>query len=119
MIDRVINEKNEDNRNRIADSIQTAFYEGEGECLVDIKGKDFAFSNKFELDGMEFEKPSIHLFSFNNPYGACKECEGFGSILGIDKDKVVPNKKLSVFQGAISCWKGEKLENWNDNFILK
>ncbi|MBR73321.1 MAG: excinuclease ABC subunit A [Dehalococcoidaceae bacterium] len=119
VIDRLINEDNEDNINRISDSVQTAFYEGDGECLIEIEGKDYAFSNRFELDGMEFEKPSTHLFSFNNPYGACKKCEGFGSILGIDENKVVPNKTLSVFQGAISCWKGEKLAKWKDRFILR
>ena len=119
VIDRLINENNEDNINRISDSVQTAFYEGDGECLIEIEGKDYAFSNRFELDGMEFEKPSTHLFSFNNPYGACKKCEGFGSILGIDEKKVIPNKTLSVFQGAISCWKGEKLAKWKDRFILR
>ena len=87
-----------------------------GDCKIEIKGKDYTFSNQFEMDGIEFEKPSIHLFSFNNPYGACSQCEGFGSMLGVDKNKVVPNKTLSVYQGAISCWKGEKLGKWKDRF---
>ncbi len=118
VIDRIIIDKTEDNKNRISDSIQTAFYEGKGECKIEINGKDYTFSNRFEMDDIKFEKPSIHLFSFNNPYGACKECEGFGSILGVDENKVVPNKTLSVFQGAISCWKGNKLGKWKDRFIL-
>ncbi|MEE2700468.1 MAG: excinuclease ABC subunit UvrA [Bacteroidota bacterium] len=119
VVDRVVNEKSEDNINRISDSIQTAFYEGDGKCKIEIEGKDYGFSNRFELDDIQFENPSTHLFSFNNPYGACKECEGFGSILGIDENKVVPNKTISVYQGAINCWKGEKLGRWKDRFILK
>jgi len=119
VIDRIIIDKTEDNKNRISDSIQTAFYEGKGECKIEINGKDYTFSNRFEMDDIKFEKPSIHLFSFNNPYGACKECEGFGNILGVDENKVIPNKTLSVFQGAISCWKGRKLGKWKDRFILK
>ena len=77
-----------------------------------------AFSNRFELDGISFETPSEHLFSFNNPYGACKMCEGFGSVLGIDEDKVIPNKSISIYDGAINCWKGEKLSRWKERFIL-
>ena len=119
VIDRIIVDKTKDTKNRISDSIQTAFYEGKGECKIEINGKDYTFSNRFEMDDIKFEKPSIHLFSFNNPYGACKECEGFGSILGVDEHKVVPNKTLSIFQGAISCWKGKKLGKWKDRFILK
>ena len=119
VIDRIIVDNTEDNKNRISDSIQTAFYAGNGECKIETNGKDYTFSNRFEMDGIEFKKPSIHLFSFNNPYGACKQCEGFGSILGVDENKVVPNKTLSVFQGAISCWKGKKLGKWKDRFILK
>jgi excinuclease ABC subunit A len=119
VVDRIITDNSDDNKNRISDSIQTAFYEGNGDCKIEIDGKDYNFSNQFEMDGIEFEKPSIHLFSFNNPYGACSQCEGFGSMLGVDKNKVVPNKTLSVYQGAISCWKGEKLGKWKDRFILK
>lgn len=120
VIDRILINENQNNLSRIADSIQTAFYEGKGKCTIDIiDGETAQFSNQFELDGINFEIPSDHLFSFNNPYGACKKCEGFGSVMGIDENKVAPNKSLSVFEGAISCWKGEKLSKWKDRFILK
>ncbi|MBT3622019.1 MAG: excinuclease ABC subunit UvrA [Flavobacteriales bacterium] len=118
VIDRIIIDDT-DNEGRIADSVQTAFFEGEGECNIIIKEKIHHFSNKFELDGMQFEKPSTHLFAFNNPYGACKKCEGFGSILGIDKKKVITNENLSVYQGVVSCWSGEKLSKWKDRFIIR
>lgn len=106
---------------RIGDSAQTAFYEGKGECWIEIESlegtrKEY-FSNRFELDGMSFEEPSANLFAFNNPYGACKTCEGFGSIIGIDEDLVIPNKSLSVYDGAIVCWKGEKMSEWNQQLI--
>ncbi len=107
---------------RIADSAQTAFYEGHGTCILEWetpKGKSdsFSFSNKFEADGMLFEEPSTLLFSFNNPFGACRKCEGFGSVIGIDEDLVVPDKSLSVYDGAIVCWRGEKMKEWNDALI--
>ncbi len=106
---------------RIADSAQTAFYEGQGECMLEYenrhgKQKEY-FNNRFELDGMSFEEPSVNLFTFNNPYGACKTCEGFGSIIGIDEDLVIPNKSLSVYEGAIVCWKGEKMGEWKDELV--
>ncbi len=120
VIDRLSIKHEEDNLNRMADSIQTAFYEGEGECTIEILGHSIAhFSNRFEKDGLVFKKPSEHLFSFNNPYGACKKCEGFGSVMGIDEKKVIPNESLSVYQEAVSCWKGEKLSKWKDRFIMK
>lgn len=102
---------------RIADSVQTAFYEGEGYCtleLADVEGKSFRknFSDKFELDGLSFEEPSVNLFSFNNPYGACKTCEGFGKVLGIDEDLVIPDKSLSVYEGAIAPWRSEGMRVW-------
>ena len=107
---------------RMADSIQTAFYEGEGVCRIYFeKDKKFEFkefSNRFELDGMEFEEPSLNFFSFNNPYGACRRCEGYGSVIGIDKDLVIPDKNLSIFEGAIAPWKGEKMGQWKDRFIM-
>ena len=118
VIDRVIID-NTDIKGRIADSVQTAFFEGNGECNILINQKNHHFSNRFELDGIQFEKPSTHLFAFNNPYGACQKCEGFGSILGIDKKKVVINENLSVYQGAISCWGGEKLSKWKERFIIR
>jgi len=119
VIDRLVVNLDKDNLNRLADSIQIAFFEGNGECAIEIVDKKIkGFSNRFELDGISFETPSEHLFSFNNPYGACKMCEGFGSVLGIDEDKVVPNKSISIYDGAINCWKGEKLSRWNERFIL-
>ncbi|MDB4251030.1 excinuclease ABC subunit UvrA [Flavobacteriales bacterium] len=118
VIDRIIID-NTDVKGRIADSVQTAFFEGNGECNVLIQQKNYHFSNKFELDGIQFEKPSTHFFAFNNPYGACRKCEGFGSILGIDKKKVIINENLSVYQGVVSCWGGEKLSKWKDRFIIR
>jgi len=103
----------EDNQYRIADSIQTAFFEGHGSCIVDLPGKTTKeFSDRFELDGIIFEEPSVNLFSFNNPYGACKKCEGFGKILGIDEDLVIPDKSLSVYEGAIVPWRSETMKKW-------
>lgn len=117
LIDRVVAENTEDNHSRCADSVQTCFYEGDGECVVDINGKLSVFNNKFELDGMKFEEPSQHFFNFNNPYGACKTCEGFGTVIGIDEDLIIPDKNLSVYEGAIACWKGEKMKEWNERLI--
>lgn len=144
VIDRItVRPDDEDNENRISDSVQTAFYEGDGECMVEImaegnekesKSKEKSpkskktgnaapekvrhFSNRFELDGMTFEEPSMHFFSFNNPVGACKFCEGFGSVIGIDQDLVIPNKNLSVYEDAIVAWKGEKMSEWK-NVLVK
>ncbi len=106
---------------RIADSAQTAFYEGNGYLTVSYeeegKPKTADFSHRFELDGMQFEEPSVNLFTFNNPYGACKKCEGFGSIMGIDEKRVIPNPALSVYEGAIACWKGEKMGLWKERLV--
>jgi excinuclease ABC subunit A len=119
VIDRLMVNLENDNLNRLADSIQIALFEGNGECAIEIVDKGIKeFSNRFELDGISFELPSEYLFSFNNPYGACKMCEGFGSVLGIDEDKVIPNKSLSIYEGAINCWKGEKLSRWKERFVL-
>jgi excinuclease ABC subunit A len=112
----------EDFRNRVADSVQTAFFEGHGECVIHKVQDDGSvvsdsFSNKFELDGIVFEEPGVNFFSFNNPYGACKTCEGFGSVIGIDEDLVVPDKSLSIFSDAIVPWKGEKMSEWKHHFI--
>ena len=113
VIDRVISGGDEANQFRMADSIQTAFYEGDGVCNVVVHGEGItSFSDKFELDGILFEEPSVNFFSFNNPYGACKTCEGFGHVLGIDIDLVIPDKSLSVYEGAIAPWKGEKMGEW-------
>ncbi|GAB3733847.1 excinuclease ABC subunit UvrA [Spirosoma lituiforme] len=100
----------EDNQYRFSDSVQTAFSEGDGTCRVDVVGKESRiFSDKFELDGIVFEEPSVNLFTFNNPYGACRRCDGFGKVLGIDPDLVIPDKNLSVFEGAIAPWRSEKM----------
>ncbi|AWW30615.1 excinuclease ABC subunit A [Echinicola strongylocentroti] len=114
LIDRaVVRKDDEDNHFRIADSVQTAFFEGHGDCHVVVPGKEARnFSDRFELDGISFELPSVNFFSFNNPYGACKTCEGFGSVLGIDPDLVIPDKSLSIYEGAIAPWRGETTKKW-------
>jgi len=119
LIDRfVVRHDDEENSRRIADSVQTAFYESEGECVVDILGGETKpFNNRFELDGITFLEPTPQLFNYNNPYGACPSCEGFGQIMGIDEDKVVPDKSLSVYEGAVACWKGEKYGQWLDHLL--
>ena len=119
LIDRlVVKAFDEDDQHRIADSVGTAFYEGEGEMQLEINGeKRIHFSNRFELDGIQFEEPVPNLFSFNNPFGACPTCEGFSQVLGIDADLVIPDKRLSVYEGAVAPWKGEKLVWWKDQFI--
>ncbi|MDA0778633.1 MAG: excinuclease ABC subunit UvrA, partial [Bacteroidetes bacterium] len=91
--------------------------EGNGECTIITDDNEEMFNNKFELDGMSFEEPSVNLLSFNNPYGACAECEGFGSIIGIDPELVIPNGSLSVYENAIACWKGETISEWKNDFI--
>lgn len=123
LVDRVaVSHEDEDFHNRVADSVQTAFYEGHGSCDILLKtetGWDKVnFNNSFELDGMTFETPSMHLFSFNNPVGACRTCEGFGSVIGIDENLVIPNKGLSVYDDAVVCWKGEKMSAWKKKLIL-
>lgn len=119
LVDRlVVKEFDEDDKHRISDSVGIAFYEGEGECILEVNGKrKVPFSNKFELDGIQFEEPVPNLFSFNNPFGACPTCEGFSLVLGIDSDLVIPNKHLSVYEGVVAPWKGEKLGLWKENFI--
>ena len=119
LIDRlVVKDFDEDDKHRIADSVGTAFYEGEGEVYLEVNGdKLLHFSNKFELDGIVFEEPSPNLFSFNNPFGACPVCEGFSQVLGIDEDLVLPDRRLSVYEGAVAPWKGEKLSWWKDQFV--
>ena len=119
LIDRTITkEMEEEDIHRLSDSISTAFFEGDGIIHLDVEGKEHLFSNKFELDGITFEEPVPNLFSFNNPFGACPTCEGFSQTLGIDEDLVIPNKLLSVFDGAIAPWKGEKMGLWRERFIV-
>ena len=121
LIDRFAVSEEEDNIRRIADSIQTAFYESEGECWVDVLGSEAlkGFNNRFELDGLLFIEPNPQLFNFNNPFGACPSCEGFSMVMGIDEDKVVPDKSLSLYEGAIACWKGEKLGLWLEEVLAQ
>jgi len=119
LIDRIITKTlDEDDEHRLSDSIGTAFYEGEGGVYIEVADeKIIHFNNRFELDGMTFEEPSPNLFSFNNPYGACPVCEGFSMVLGIDEDLVIPDKRLSIYEGAVAPWKGEKLGKWKEDFI--
>jgi excinuclease ABC subunit A len=114
LVDRTsINPEDEDTTFRISDSVQTAFFEGEGDCVIYAEGHNkFNFSDKFELDGIQFTEPSVNFFSFNNPYGACQTCEGFGKVLGIDEDLVIPDKSLSIFEGAIAPWRSETMSEW-------
>jgi len=119
LIDRmVVKDFEEEDLHRLSDSVNTAFYEGDGEMIVEVDGDHLHhFSNRFELDGIVFEEPVPNLFSFNNPYGACPVCEGFSQVLGIDTDLVMPDRRLSVYEGAVAPWKGEKLSWWKDQFI--
>jgi len=103
--------------NRLSDSVQTAFFEGHGDAIIEVDGHDRLFNDRFEADGEKFEEPSVNLFSFSNPYGACKKCEGFGSVIGIDEELVIPDKSLSIFEGAIAPWRGEKMSEWNDVLV--
>lgn len=121
VIDRIAADTDEDNLVRATDSAESAFGEGNGTCIIrfaDGEQPDRVFSNRFEADGIVFEEPSVHLFSFNNPIGACKNCEGFGSVIGIDEDLVIPDKRLSVYQDAVVCWRGEKMSEWKNAFVL-
>ena len=117
MVDRAaVRSGDEDLQFRMADSVQTAFFEGDGSCEVEVitkKGSQlYPFSDKFEKDGIVFEEPSVNLFSFNNPFGACRTCEGFGRVLGIDPDLVIPDKSLSVYEGAVAPWRSHSMKKW-------
>lgn len=121
VIDRIKIADDEDSRSRYADSVQIAFSEGNERCIIrsfeDKQVHTRSFSNCFEADGIHFEEPTEHMFSFNNPLGACPKCEGYGRIIGIDEDLVIPNKSLSVYQDAIACWRGEKMQEWKNQLI--
>jgi len=119
LVDRlVVRTFDEDDLHRIADSVGTAFYEGEGDLFLQVdESRLLHFSQRFELDGIRFEEPVPNLFSFNNPYGACPVCEGFSQVLGIDPNLVIPDTRLSVYEGAVAPWKGDKLGQWRDQFI--
>lgn len=121
LIDRLVVSADKTLKSRLADSVETAFFEGHGICLVKFYMPEGVvvkeFSKKFEADGMTFEEPSDMMFSFNNPVGACPVCEGFGKVIGVDENLVVPNKALSLYDGAVLCWKGEKMGEWLTEFI--
>ncbi|POY35022.1 excinuclease ABC subunit A [Solitalea longa] len=123
LVDRIIVDREEDTLNRISDSVQTAFFEGKGDAYVQYKDEatdeniERHFCDRFELDEMRFEEPTPQFFSFNNPYGACKTCEGYGSVIGIDPDLVIPDKSKSIYDSAIAPWRGEKMKEWNEALI--
>jgi excinuclease ABC subunit A len=117
VIDRISVSPDDETISRIADSVQTAFFEGKGDCYVEENETSHFFCDRFELDGIRFEEPNPNFFSFNNPYGACKRCEGYGKVLGIDEDLVIPDKNKSVYDGALAPWRGEKMREWLDEFL--
>lgn len=117
VINRIHIDSEKDTISRIAESIETAFYEGEGECFIEIDGKINSFSHRFEKDGMQFTEPSVNMFNFNSPIGACPKCEGYGKILGIDENLVIPNKSLSIYEDAVMCWRGEKMGEWKKEIL--
>ena len=121
MIDRLVVDPTKEGHSRLADSVDTALFEGDGECCIRMYNPDrsttlLTFSTRFEADGMTFEEPSDNLFSFNSPIGACPECEGFGKVMGIDESLVIPNRAMSVYDGAVICWRGEKMGEWRRAF---
>ena len=117
VVDRIRVDGEEETMSRMADSVQTAFFEGKGKCIVEFNGEEHTFSDLFERDGMMFEEPTPNFFSFNNPYGACPRCEGYGKVIGIDPDLVIPDKSKSVYDGAIAPWRGVKMGVWLKKLI--
>lgn len=117
VINRLRIDLEKDTISRITESIETALYEGNGNCFIEIDGEIRSFSNRFEKDGMQFTEPSVNMFSFNSPIGACPKCEGYGKILGIDENLVIPNKSLSVYEDAVMCWRGEKMSEWKKEVL--
>ncbi|WP_421804116.1 excinuclease ABC subunit UvrA [Flagellimonas sp.] len=119
VVDRIIVKDDEDFYNRLANAVDNAFFEGKGECAIENlqTGETKTFSNQFELDGMKFLEPNVHLFSFNNPYGACPKCEGYGDVIGIDEDLVIPNTALSVYENAIFPWRGDSMGWYRDQLV--
>ncbi len=121
VVDRaVVQPDDEDTQYRLQDSIQTAFFEGRGACLLDFLDGNppLEFNNLFEMDGLSFSEPTVNLFSFNNPLGACPECEGFGSVMGIDEELVIPNATLSIYEDAVVAWKGDTMSKWKEQFMF-
>ena len=123
VIDRITKNETDETISRLGDSIQTAFFEGKGDCYIRYRQPDAEaeterfFCDRFELDGISFEEPTPNFFSFNNPYGACKRCEGYGKIIGIDEDLVIPDKSKTIYEGAIAPWRGEKMREWNEALV--
>ncbi len=119
IIDRIVVNHEEDFYNRLSDAVQTAFYEGKGTCYLQelTSNNRQKFSNKFELDNISFIEPSLHLFSFNNPYGACPKCDGYGKVIGVDEDLVIPNSALSIFENAVFAWRGESMSWYKDQLV--
>ena len=119
VVDRLSVGRDKDTISRLTDSVETAFYEGGGEMMLRFvpENETHTFSTRFEADGISFEEPSDNMFSFNSPAGACPDCEGFGKVIGIDEHLVIPNTTLSVYEGAVVCWRGEKMSEWKDWFI--
>ena len=119
VVDRIIIKDDEDFYNRLANAVDNAFFEGKGRCTIEDleNGESKTFSNQFELDGMKFMEPNVHLFSFNNPYGACPKCEGYGDVIGIDEDLVIPNTALSVYENAVFPWRGESMSWYRDQLV--
>ncbi len=117
VVDRVSVALDDETLSRIADSVQTAFFEGKGDCFIYENDNKHIFCDRFELDNIQFEEPVPNFFSFNNPYGACKRCEGYGKVIGIDEDLVIPDKSKSVYDGAIAPWRGEKMKEWLDKLV--
>ncbi len=122
LVDRIVVDHEQATSNRFADSVQTAFFEGQGECQVEVLSdqgpRTKVFSERFEADGIQFIEPSEHLFDFNNPVGACPECKGVGMVMGIDADLVVPDKSKSIYEQAIACWQSEQMKPWLDALIF-
>ncbi|SHG33940.1 excinuclease ABC subunit UvrA [Flagellimonas flava] len=119
VVDRVIVKEDEDFYNRLANAVDNAYFEGKGQCIIENleSGEIKVFSNQFELDGMKFLEPNVHLFSFNNPYGACPKCEGYGDVIGIDADLVIPNTALSIYENAVFPWRGESMSWYRDQLV--
>ena len=122
LIDRMSADSDQASISRLTDSAETAMYEGDGTCMLRFQCEDggsqlFTFSTKFEADGITFEEPSDQMFSFNSPIGACPTCEGFGKVIGIDEQLVIPNRALSVYDGAVVCWRGDKMSEWQKEFL--
>jgi len=119
VVDRIVVQHNEDFQHRLADAVETAFFEGKGECMLQEVESEVLkhFSNRFEMDSITFLEPNVHLFSFNNPYGACPECDGYGDTIGLDEDLIVPNTGLSVYENAIYPWRGETMSWFRDQLV--